>query len=213
MALGIVATSFALGWTVRHQMEWEAATEVAVDGTQAFIQIPTHGTGYQMSPAGMLGASLKRLLNPFAFPPYTHRSYQKTVLVIDAHGVRTMRFRGVGGPFLVTSEGPVVRIGDQFCLWNGRALVTLTPEKAVAVQRGDTGPVRGPWSKRGIVYREPSMVVSFTTDELPYQLEAHAAGRVKTLWLIDPRGRRQVLWTLDEAFHSLSAEQFEQQFH
>ena len=51
-------------------------------------------------------------------------------------------------------------VGDQLCRWNGRALVTLTPEEGVAVQRDYTGPNRPPWSKRGIAFRNPASVVA-----------------------------------------------------
>ena len=212
MALGIVATSFALGWTVRHHREWEAATEVAVNGTQAFIHIPTNGAGYEMSPAAIGRANVMRVLSPFAFVPSTHRVYRHTIIVIDGHGIRQMAFQGASGPFQVTSDGPVVRVGDQLCRWNGRALVTLTRDEGEAVQRDYTGPERPPWSKRGLVFRDPAIVVAFTIEGAPYQLEAHAVGHVKTLTLVEPRGRRLVVWTLDEAFRSVSADEFRQRF-
>jgi hypothetical protein len=213
MALGVVATSFALGSTVRSHREWEASTEVAVSGAQAFIHIPTNGAGYEMSPAAIFRANAMQILSPFAFVPSTHRVYHHTIIVIDAHGVRRMVFPGTGGPLLVTSDGPVFRIGDQLFRWTGRELVTLTPEKAIAVQRDYTGPVRPPWSTQGIVFRNPAMVSPVTIEGSTYQLEARAAGRVKTLTLIDPQGERRVLWSLDEAVQSVSADEFRERFH
>jgi hypothetical protein len=212
MALGVVATSFALGWTVRHQREWEFTTEVALNGIQAFIHIPTNGAGYEMSPAAIFRANAMRVLSPFAFVPPTQRAYHHEIIVIDGRGVRKMVFQGLGGPFQVTSEGPVVRVGDQLCRWNGGALVTLTPEEGDAVQRDYTGPVRPPWGKHAVVFWSPAKVVPFTIDGAHYQLEAHRGGDVKTLTLVDRRGGRQVIWTLDEAFRSTSAEDFRRRF-
>jgi hypothetical protein len=213
LALGVVATSLALGPTVRHQMAREATTEVALSGTQAFVHIPVIHVGYEKSPAAIGLAFLMSALSPWAVTRTTHRVDHQTIIVIDAHGARTMKFQGVSGPFQVTSDGPVVLVGDQFCRWTGRALVTLTPEEGVAVQRDYTGPVRPPWSKRDIAFREPAVVVPFTIEGASYQLEAHAAGEMKTLTLIDPRGGRQVVWSLDEAVQSPSADQSREQFH
>ncbi len=212
LALGGLAIASMLGPTVRRQRAVEASTEVALSGTQAFVHVPAFHLGYVDTPAAIGRSILMSVLSPFWAHPATHRVDHHTIIVIDAAGVRTMKFPGVSGPFQVTSEGPVVRVGDQLCRWTGRALVTLTAEEGAAVQRDYTGPVRPPWSKHGIVFWNPAKVVPFTIDGSPYQLEARAADDVKTLTLIDPHGGRRILWSLDQSWQSPSADQFRQQF-
>jgi hypothetical protein len=212
LAVGALLTSFATGSTVRQQRAAEATTEVALSGNQAFVHIPTFHVGYETSPASVGLAFLRRVLSPWAVMRATHRVDGQTIIVIDASGIRKMTFEGVSGPFQITPEGPVVRVGNQLCRWNGRALVTLTLDEGLAVQRDYTGPTRPPWRKQGLVFRDPAVLIRFTIDGTPHQLEARATGDVKTLTLVDARGGRRDIWSLDEASRSVSADQFGERF-
>ena len=212
LASGAVAMALVLGPTMRRQRAVEFSTEVALSGTQAFVHIPASHIGYVDSPAAIGRSLLMSVLTPFWAHPSSHHAHHHTIFVIDAHGVRKMVLPGNAGPIQITAEGPIVRVGDQFLRWTGRALVTLTPDEVVTVHRNYTGPSRPPWSKRGIVFWNPAKVIPFTVEGSPYQLEAHAAGDLKTLTLIAPRGERQILWSLDQSWQSPSADQFRERF-
>jgi hypothetical protein len=212
VVVGALAMALLLGPTVRRERAWAYSTEVAVNGTQAFVQVPTSRVGAVDTPAAIVRSILMSVMTPFWAHPFSHRANHRTIIVIDARGIRTMVFPGVAGSLLVTPEGPVVRIGDQGLRWTGDFLATLTPDEWLAVQRDAAGPIRPPWSKLGIVFRNPANTHLFTIGGARYALEARHAGDAKTLTLVDPRGARQVVWSLDESWQSPTADQFSQHF-